>query len=522
MIASRLFPLLGLLGVVLLAIGGIVYSITGAAGTLSLALIWIGLLCLLLFFYVNFTAIRSFVAKRSTKQGVNAAFMIAVFMVIVAVIGVMSIRYKVRLDLTETRRYSLSPQTVKILRSLDRDVEAIAFYRSDERTRQAMHDLLTEYSYYSPRFKFWFVDPDRKPLEAAKYGVTSYRTTLVRSGDHQEIVGFESEEKFTTAILRAISEETKTVYFLQGHGEKNLENTEQPGLALAKQAMEKENYRVRDLLLVSEDRVPEDATVLAIAGPRKDLLPGELEKIADYIAANGNLLVLLDPGPTPALVGFLGDYGFRIGEDVVVDKRSSMIGANYLFSVVMDYNQKHAISQNFGLVSFYPIARSVEIEEDPGKGSFNLAKTGDSSWAMTKGRIDDDEVEFDPKKDRRGPINIMSVTVREDGKETTTAPGTGQGKGVKRWGKIAVVGDSDFTANAHFNLMGNKDLFLNTINWLAEETALISIRGKEPGLTPLALTDAQGRIVFWLSVIIVPSLVLAIGVGVVVRRRQKV
>lgn len=522
MTSVRLFTALGILGAVLVAVGGIVYSITGGVGTVSLALIWAGLLSLLLFFYVNFSTIRGFIAHRSTRHGVNSAFMIVVFLAIMGMVAAMSVRYKMRFDLTETGRYSLSPQTIKILKSLDRDVEVIAFYRSDERTRQEMYDLLTEYAYYSPRFSFWFVDPDKKPMESAKYDVTSYRTTLIRSGDNQEIVGMETEGKVTTALIRVLTDEVKTVYFLTGHGEKAIGDTDRSGFSATRDAIEKESYQVRELLLVSEERVPEDAAALVVGGPRKDLLPDELEKIAAYIVGNGNVLFLLDPGPTPRLTEFLKGYGFEVGHDIVVDKGSRMIGANYLFPVVMDYNPKHLISRDFGLVTFFPVARSVRIAEDPGKGAYNLAKTGTSSWAMTEGEIDEDNVEFDPNKDERGPINLVSVTVTANGKVETAQPlanGSG-GASVKRWGKIAVFGDSDFASNAHFGLMGNKDFFLNTLNWLTEETALISVRNKEPGPTPLTLTERQGRIAFWLSVIIAPSLAVAFGVGAIARRRM--
>lgn len=520
--STRLFTALGLLGAVLVAAGGIAYSISGEMGTLPLALIWGGLLGLLLFFYVNFSAIRGFIAKRSTRHGVNSAFMVVVFLAIMGLVAAMSVRYKARLDLTETGRYSLSPQTIKILKSLDRDVEAIAFYRSDERTRQAMFDLLTEYSYHSPRFRFWFVDPDKKPLEAAKYEITSYRTTLIRSGGNRKIVGMETESKMTTALIHVLTDEVKTVYFLTGHGEKAIEDADKAGFAAIRKALEKESYRVRELLLVSEERVPEDAAVLVVGGPRKDLLPVELEKIAAYIEGNGNVMFLLDPGPTPRISEFLSGYGFKVGHDIVVDKGSRMIGANYLFPVVMDYNSKHLISRDFGLVTFFPVARSVRIAEDPGKGAYNLAKTGANSWAMSEGKIDEDNVEFDPKKDERGPINLVSVAVTVNGKVEAAQPlpiGNGTGE-IKRWGKLAVFGDSDFASNAHFDLMGNKDFFLNTLNWLTEETALISVRGKEFGPTPLALTEMQGRIAFWLSVIIAPSLAVAIGVGVIARRRR--
>ena len=528
MTGNKPFIILGLGGCLLVAGGGVIYAITREFGVIPLSMVWAGLLSLLILFYVNFSEIKGFFSRRSTKHGANMSVMIAIFLVIVGLIGAMSVRYKVRIDLTDTGRYSLSPQTVKILKSLERDVEAVAFYRSDERTRQSMVDLLKEYAYHTPNFKFWFVDPDKRPVEAAKYGITSYRTTLLRSGGKQETVGFESEEKVTNALLKVIKDEVKAVYFLKGHGENSLADEQRTGYKLVKGAIEKENFKVRELLLVSEERVPEDAAILVAAGPKKDILPGELEKIARYVESGGSILFLLDPGPTPKISHFLGSHGLKVGNDIIIDKQSQMIGANYLTPVVMEYNQKHLIGRDFNFVTFFPVARSVEVREDPALGSYNLAKTGSSSWAKSKGQLDDDEIKFDPVNDRRGPINLASVAVVKVGGESGSGakeaapatPGANLKEGVNRWGKIIVVGDSDFAGNAHFNLMGNKDFFLNMIGWLAEETALISVRKKETGLTPLTLTDTQGNLVFWLSVIIAPSLAVAIGIAVVARRRR--
>jgi ABC-type uncharacterized transport system involved in gliding motility auxiliary subunit len=189
--------LIGLLGILLVVGGGLVYAINTVITTASASLIFAGLLLLLIYFYINFARIRDLLLKRSSKYGANMAVMILIFLCVLALIGVMSMRYKKRIDLTATNRYTLSEQTKKILRSLKKEIEAVAFYRADERTRQAMEDLLQEYSYYSPRFKYQFVDPDRTPAKAAKYGVSSYRTTLFIAGKRQETVALESEEKLT-------------------------------------------------------------------------------------------------------------------------------------------------------------------------------------------------------------------------------------------------------------------------------------------------------------------------------------
>ncbi len=533
MTGKKLFFLLGLVGVVCIAAGGVVYAITRDFSVVPLSLVWGGLLSLLIFFYVNFSEIRRFVSKRSTKHGANMTVMIAIFAVIIGMTGVMSVRYKMRVDLTDSGRYSLSQQTVKILKSLENDVEAVAFYRTDERSRQAMHDLLKEYSYHTTKFKFWSVDPDRRPIETAKYGVTSYRTTLIRSQGKQEVVSFESEEKITNALLKVIRDQVKTIYFLKGHGEKGLQDDQKTGYKSAGEAIEKETFEVRDLLLVNEERVPEDAAILVVAGPRKDIPPAELEKIGRYVDGGGSVLFLLDPLLAPEISKHLEAYGFKIGNDIIIDKQSKMLGANYLTPVVMEYNQKHMIGRDFSFVTFFPVARSIEVQEEPARGKYNLAKTGSSSWAKSKGTLDEDDVKFDPAEDQRGPINLAAVSIikvtggenrppakaANRGDAGAPTPETALEEGVNRWGRIIVVGDSDFAGNAYLNLMGNKDFFLNMVGWLAEETALVSVRKKSTELSPLTLTDTQGNLVFWLCVILAPTLILAIGVGVVGRRR---
>ena len=162
-------------------------------------------------------------------------------------------------------------------------------------------------------------------------------------------------------------------------------------------------------------------------------------------------------------------------------------------------------------------------------------RSSSSSWARSKGQLKDDNVQFDPALDRRGPIGLISVAAikvenpdqpTEDKKKPQQPSVAGEKSGKKseeisRWGKVIVIGDSNFASNTHIKLAGNRDLFLNAINWLAAEVALISVRSKEPGLSPLTLTSSEGRLVFWLSVIIMPSLFLVIGAGVLLRRKSE-
>jgi len=141
-----------------------------------------------------------------------------------------------------------------------------------------------------------------------------------------------------------------------------------------------------------------------------------------------------------------------------------------------------------------------------------------NSWTVT-GELNEENLEFDPDRHRRGPIGVVAVAAVEVTVADENAGNENDGQTTK-WGKIVVTGDSDFASNTHIKLAGNKDFFLNMVNWLAEANMLISIRAKEPGLTPIMLTAAQGRLVFWLAVVVVPSLVMVAGIGTVARRRR--
>ena len=508
---------LGILSGFLIVAGGIVFAITGTMGDLPVTLIWLGLLALLLFFYVYFPEIQAFIAKRSTRYALNTAIMSGVFLVITGLIGAMSVKYKARVDLTADNRYTLSSQTIKILKSLPDDVEAIAFYRSDERTRQAMFDLLSEYAYHSPRFSFRFVDPDRDPSEAVKHAVTSYRTTLLKYRDRQEVVGTESENKLTNSLLKLISKDSKVFYFVKGHGEKRIDSLEENGYGYVKEAIQRENHQVRELLLVSADKVPDDAAVLVVSGPETDYVQSELDKITDFVKRGGRVLFMLDPGGASGLAKYLRNFGFELTDDLIIDKMSQVYGANFLMPVVVAYYKNHPITNDFDLATFFPIARSVRIKEDPAKGSYELALTSDKSW-ITTGKLTKEDEQFNPDKHKRGPISVVAVTAVEvvvGDKQPAEAQ-----ESIKTWGKILVAGDSDFASNKFLKTAGNRDFMLNMLNWLAEENILISIRKKEPGLTPLMLTAVQARVVFWVAVVIVPSLVLVMGIAIAARRRR--
>jgi ABC-type uncharacterized transport system involved in gliding motility auxiliary subunit len=521
--------ILGILGLILIFTGSIIYAIRASLGILEAAIIWIGLLLVLFFFYVNFSDIRNLILKRSTRYGFNMTIMIIIFSGVIVLVGFMSVNHKGRYDLTKAGRFTLSEQTIKILKSLKKDVKAVAFYRSEEETYHAMvkqkaEDLLQEYSYHTPKFTFKFIDPDRNPGLATKYGVTEYRIILLICGSKQEKIGFESEEKFTNALIKVTRDEVKTIYFLKGHGENDISSIQKIGYKAAKDYIERENYHTNELLLMNEDRVPKDASVVLISGPRRDFLQDEIEKLKKYVEDGGSLLFMIDPGHPLSVKNFLESYGLKVGDDIIVDKQSHIYGSNYLTPIVYKYDKDHPLTRDFNLATYFYLSNSIDIEKDKEKGRYSLAQTGPNSWAeKDMKKLEGGEAEFDEGREKRGPISIAAVTtvpvksgldigefheLKEKKKE-----------GRLRVGKIIAFGDSDFANNTNINLAGNGEFFLNTIGWLAEEADLISVRAKDVKNTQLILTVAQGRAIFWIPVVVIPSLVLISGIGIYSRRR---
>ncbi len=447
--------------------------------------------------------------RRAARYSFNVTLMILTFLGILILVEAISYRHRFKFDLTKNKLFTLSPQTVKVLKSLKDEVEAIAFFREEERGRNYLKSLFELYSYHSPKFKYRFVDPDRKPAIARKYGIKEYGTVLLLSGNNKEILYKWDEEKITNGIIKVTRKEKKRVYFLTGHGENDINDISEKGFSKVRDALENEGYEVKEILLVREKGIPKDASVLIINGPKKDLLKEEIEKIREYIDKGGKTLFLVDPGSYPNIEGLLKDYGIILGKDIIVDKMSQLLGADFRTPVISKYNETHPITKDFNIICFFPLCRSVSLKAETREGikSEILARTGEGSWAETDLRLlDKGKAVFEKGKDKKGPVGVMAISDIEIKKS-------------KKKGRVVVFGDSDFISNTYLDLSGNRDLFLNALSYLAEEENLISIRPKKSEDIPLSLTSRQGNTLFLITVIIIPASVVILGVAVFIRRR---
>ncbi len=456
--------------------------------------------------------------KRKTKYGLNTAVAILLFVGIIGIVNFLADRHHLRSDLTYSRIFSLADQTDKILEGLDREVKVYAFYQIED---PRLEDLLNEYSLKSDKFQYEFVDPDKKPELAKAYDVNKYGTVIVKSGDNQETLFDVTEEKLTNALLKVSREERKKICFLTGHDERDIENIDRDGYNAAKKALEEENYEIGTVTLAREgEEVPEDCAALVVASPKVDLLEPEVAKIGSYMAKGGSVLMMLDPAPGVGLKEFMASWGVDVGDDIVVDVSGvgRLFGAGPTIPLVTDY-LPHRITDDFKVMTFFPLTRSITPSgEKEGKRKVEtLLQTTTRSWAEKN--YQEEQFKLDKDVDVRGPVPIAVVVTDEIGPGDVGPDALEKGGGEKNTARMVVFGDSDFACNSYFSVSGNSDLFLNVVNWLAEEEDLISIRPKAREDRRVTMTAAQSRAVFYLTVFAMPLLVVVAGIVVKLRRK---
>jgi ABC-type uncharacterized transport system involved in gliding motility auxiliary subunit len=475
-------------------------------------LVIVGVILVLLSLIVRVEDWRGKVGRRTVRYGFNAAISALLVLGVVGLVEALSYRHNWRWDLTENRRYSLSPQTIQLLGNLKTDVTATGFFQTSQPSKARAEDLFRQYGRYSNgRFTWKIVDADREPQLARRYGVESYETIVLESGARSEKVTGPDEEKLTNGLVKLSREGKRVVYVAQGHGEHELGNTERAGFSQAKEAMERANYEVKPVVLAREGKVADDAAVLVVPGPRTDFLAPELDALDAYIGRGGKLLVMVDPitasaqRDPEALKKFLGKYGFDVGNNLVVEANpiGRMFGIGPEVPIVQQYDP-HPITRDLaGITTLFPLTRSVGAAQPPPTGVSvqPLAQTSQQSWGETDlAALFKGEAKADPQ-DPKGPLPVASV-------------------GTKDKARIVVYGTSGIASNQFLNVQGNRDFFLNTVSWLAEEEDQIAIRPKDTRQTPIFMSSQQGQAVFFLPVVVLPGLALVAGVAAMVRRRS--
>jgi ABC-type uncharacterized transport system involved in gliding motility auxiliary subunit len=525
---KRILGLLGWLGVALVFAAVAIRFLKPEYQQYYNGLAIAGLVCTLLYILSQWREIGQSFSGRQARYGSLAAASVLVVLGILAAINYLSTKYNKRWDLTAARQFSLSDQSKKVLQDLKEPIKIRVFARSEE--FQRFRDRLDEYTYHSKQVTTEYIDPEKRPGLAQQYGVTQLGTVVFDYAGRNEKVTSDSEQELTNGLIKVIQGRQPKVYFTQGHGEKDTAGSDRSGYNGINGALTSDNFVVDKLVLAQATEVPADADIVVIAGPRTDFLAPEIDLLKAYLARGGKLFVMLDPvlkpdTPQPVqLLALLKEWAIDAPNDVVLDVSGMgrLIGTDESVPVAATY-PPHAITQEFNLLTAYPLARSMSPVEGGanGRNPQKLIETSPRSWAETDIKsLSGGQPAKSDGSDRNGPISlgvaVSGPATNAPAPKEPPKPGETP-KSVEA--RIVAIGDSDFASNAALGVQGNRDLFLNAVNWLAQQENLISIRPKDPEDRRITLTADQERLIFYLTVLIVPGLVLLAGVQTWWRRR---
>lgn len=441
-------------------------------------------------------------ASRQSKFTVYTGLYVAIVVAVLVVVNVLADRNNKSFDTTVNKRYSLSDQTEKVVKGLKEDLRAVYFDRTSR--FETARALLDRYSNISTKFKIEYVDPDKDPAKAKAYGARSYGTLILDNGKRREEAKAVTEQELTGAIVRLQQTGEQTVCALDGHGERSLEGADPGSFGTVKQALERNNYKTQTVKVMENAEIPATCTILLVAGPRRDYNDEAVAAIKAFVEKGGDAMFLLAPAlrggreetdDNAKLLALLASWNVQVDNNLLFDASGPGVLA------VDDFSQ-HPIVRDMGrLPALIPLARSLQVKTGAEK-LFSSSPDAFSTTVLDLAKLQAGA----PPKAANGPFVLGAATT------------IGGGGDIKKQGRVVVVGSVDWASAAMLNRYGNRDLFLNMVNWMSADEDLISIRPKEPEDRRLTVKPSQ----FWVLYVtsFLPALgVLVAGIMVWLKRR---
>jgi gliding motility-associatede transport system auxiliary component len=472
------------------------------------------------------------IKARQTKYGAYVTVYVLVILAVLGVANFLANRYDKSYDATSNKQFSLSDQTVKAVKNLKKNV-SVTYFGETTNFPQA-RDLLGRYAALSPKLKVDYVDPVKKPQLARAAGVTQLGTVVVDAGERKADAKTLEEQDITGALIRSVKGGERNACFLTGSGEHTLDDSQGGGFSTLKEALEHNNYKTRAVNVVqaappaagsapavslgapvqaAKVDIPADCSVVVSGGPKLAYSSAEAAAIKAYVEGGGSVLFLLDTplrigaqegNENPEVVKMLAEWGVTMNNDLALDTSGigQIFGLGPEVAFVASY-ESQPIVRDFSLPTAIPLSRTLAIAGNTKVTVDKLISTTDNSFAAAsvQGPID-------PKKGVKGPLVLAAAGTYNTGK-----PGSS--------GRFVVFGSSQWAAN---NFLGsrqiaNRDLALNTFNWLTSDEDLISIRPKETEDRRLNISGNRMSLIFWWSVVLLPLCVVGAGLMVWWRRR---
>jgi ABC-type uncharacterized transport system involved in gliding motility auxiliary subunit len=450
---------------------------------------------------------------RQTKYAAYATTYILVVLAVVVVANYLANRYNKSYDATANKRYSLSGETKKIVDGLKQDA-TITYFNASTRFSEG-RDLLDEYSALSPKVHVKYVDPVKEPMLARQAGIRNEGTATVQVGDHTEIASDMTEEGITGAFIRDIKGNTRTVCFVTGSGEHQIDDTSRDGESKLKDLLARDSYQTQSINLLQTATVPPDCTAVVVAGPTGNYEQPEVDAIETFVENGGRGFFMLDPplkvgpssiGDNDALASLLVSWGVTPDKDLVLDLNpiGQIAGLGPQVPLVTNYGPHPIVADMKGTATGFPLSRSLTVAAGAKTTVDKLFESSPSSLATVN--LSSASVNVNDPSNKKGPFALAAAGSYDTGKPNSQ-------------GRFVVVGNSIWASNRFIGFNGNGDLATNAINWLCSDEDLISIRPKAPEDRRITMTTGQLAMVRIISQFVLPLIVISGGIFVWWKRR---
>jgi ABC-type uncharacterized transport system involved in gliding motility auxiliary subunit len=497
---NKLLNALGTVGGVLLVAGLLLYSVYEVMSKWYWALLIAGGLLVVIWLVGNVGNIVASAQKRSTRLGANALVISLAAIAIFGFINYLGYKKHKKFDLTAEKLFTLSDQTKKVMGELKSEVKVAYFSKTDE----PVATLVEQYRDLSSRITYERIDLQARPEMASQFRGVRPGETYVVANNRREKIAAVDEQSLTSAIMKVTREQAKTVCFLEGHGERELTGGGPEGYQPIDTKLKGDNYATKTISLVAKNEIPADCSVLVVAGPKKAILPGEFDILSKWMDAGGKMLLGIDPDSEADVEAWLKNWAIELHKDTVIDYSAigQLSGAGAGVPLVTDFGS-HPITKTFGrLPAFFPLARSMKTDTTKTEiTTTDLLKTSAESFGETE--LQGNQAKMDEGKDIKGPLTLGMAATKKIGAKDA---------------RLVVIGDSDFASKAYQGQGANGDLFVNSINWLAEEEDLISIRPKSQTNRDVQLSSVAQNLLFWIT-IFMPLAVIVLGISIWWKRR---
>ena len=527
--ASRYFGIIGIVSIIFGILSFVLDLLQGKGASLSLYPIInsiVGVVFLVLYLVFNSGSLKSSMKERSTLRGTNAfiyVFLLFGILVFANVIFVTEPTFNAKIDLTADKVFSLESQSINITKNLKEEITVIGFYNVGVQERIVLKDIVDRYRYYSDKIKLELFDADENPGRAKELEVSNGMAVIVGHSGKKNILQGLDEQNITNGLIQITKGADTFIYFTTGHGEGDIKNEEATGYNIIAKYIENEGYTSKNVDLGKEAKVPADAALLIVVGPKNNFSTDEIAKIKSYLDGGGNAFFMLEPifdvAKTKLIEtgfeGILSEYGIGLGSEVIMfapeipEFLRAMFGSQVRPEVHIASYEQHEITKDFNgkvVLQFTRPLTKITAATAPTVESI-IKVDGPVYWgeknfnSIFQGNAKKDS------NDTGAPFSVLMTSMKNVGAAKNS--------------KVVVIGNASFISNQRLGGASNHNLFLNCLNWLNGEVEKISVRPKMIKSSRINWAPQEASFVFYLCVLAIPQLILLFGLLVWYWRKRR-